>query len=523
MDIKNFLQGINEDLQRMGTNVAKLYWGLTTTGDPSYGEAIEKAEIEMRLYLSDKERFEMVQAFMGQTSDEIEKRELRLLFQAMLPNQLPRERIEATVRKEVEIESIFTNFRAKIDDREVSNNEITEILEKSNDTELRKKAWIAGKAVGERIAPILIELIKTRNENAKILSFNNHYDMMMELQELSTEQIHSMFNEFKKNTDDLFTEIKGEIDRSLAEKFGVERSEIYPWHYSDLWFQEVPEIDDYDYNAIFKDRDIVELTRRTYELIGLDISDILERSDLYERKGKNQHAFTISIDRERDVRVLANIRPSIKEAGTMLHEFGHAVYDKYIDKTLPFILREPAHIFTTEAIAMLFERNARDPEWYDRVVNLSESEIIKFEEKLSKLHKFQLAILSRWVIAFVFFEKELYKDPEGDLNNLWYDTLKELQYINPPEERRNYPDWAAKIHFGTSPVYYHNYLLGEMLASQLKDFIKNNVSENLLNKNTGEYLVEEIFRKGSRYRWDELIERATGKPLTPTFLIEDIK
>ena len=46
--------------------------------------------------------------------------------------------------------------------------------------------------------------------------------------------------------------------------------------------------------------------------------------------------------------------------GTMVHELGHAVYDLAIDPELPWLLREPAHTFTTEAIAMLHGRLVRD-------------------------------------------------------------------------------------------------------------------------------------------------------------------
>ena len=51
-------------------------------------------------------------------------------------------------------------------------------------------------------------------------------------------------------------------------------------------------------------------------------------SDLYARDGKSQHAFCIDIDREGDVRVLCNVEPSERWMETMLHEFGHAVYDR---------------------------------------------------------------------------------------------------------------------------------------------------------------------------------------------------
>ena len=53
---------------------------------------------------------------------------------------------------------------------------------------------------------------------------------------------------------------------------------------------------------------------------------MLARSDLYEKTGKSPHAFCTDIDREGDVRVLANIVPNEYWMGTMLHELGHAVY-----------------------------------------------------------------------------------------------------------------------------------------------------------------------------------------------------
>ena len=79
----------------------------------------------------------------------------------------------------------------------------------------------------------------------------------------------------------------------------------------------------------------------------------MARSDLRERAGKSQHAFCLRVGRSYpyDVRVLANVRDDAYWTNTMLHELGHAVYDKYIDPSLPYLLRTVAHTNTTEAIA----------------------------------------------------------------------------------------------------------------------------------------------------------------------------
>ena len=84
---------------------------------------------------------------------------------------------------------------------------------------------------------------------------------------------------------------------------------------------------------------------------------MIARSDLYEKQGKSPHAFCTDIDREGDVRVLANIVPNEYWMGTMLHELGHSVYSsKNIPRSVPYVLRGESHILTTEGVAMMFER-----------------------------------------------------------------------------------------------------------------------------------------------------------------------
>ena len=108
-----------------------------------------------------------------------------------------------------------------------------------------------------------------------------------------------------------------------------------------------------------EDADLVELSRRTYDGIGLETRDVLARSDLFPRDGKCQHAFCIDIDRAGDVRVLANVVPNQYWMDTMLHELGHATFDTGLDPSLPWLLRD-THLVVTEGIAILMGRLAGD-------------------------------------------------------------------------------------------------------------------------------------------------------------------
>jgi hypothetical protein len=41
-------------------------------------------------------------------------------------------------------------------------------------------------------------------------------------------------------------------------------------------------------------------------------------------------------------------------------------------------------------------------------------------------------------------------------------------------------------------------------------------------KDAGDFLAEHVFAPGASLRWDHLIERATGTPLTPAALARDL-
>jgi peptidyl-dipeptidase A len=222
----------------------------------------------------------------------------------------------------------------------------------------------------------------------------------------------------------------------------------------------------------FRNRDLTKLTRRTYDTLGLDVRGVVARSDLYGRPGKNQHAFCLSVGREYpyDVRVLANVRPDAYWMNTMLHEFGHAVYDRHINPKLPYFLRTVAHTCTTEAIALMMGALAEEPGW------LEKGELDGDVERLAARRRADRLVFTRWALVMFHFEKEFYEDPDrDDLNKLWWDLVERLQLVNRPPERDE-PDWAAKIHVAIAPVYYHNYVLGNLISVQLRNHLETRVT-----------------------------------------------
>ena len=194
---------------------------------------------------------------------------------------------------------------------------------------------------------------------------------------------------------------------------------------------------------------------------------MIARSDLYEKPGKSPHAFCTDIDREGDVRVLANIVPNEYWMGTMLHELGHSVYSsKNIPAALPYVLRTEAHILTTEGVAMMFERFSQGAPTGSRrwASGCADPQGVR-RGRARRCCANRLLIFSRWCQVMLRFEKALYADPDAGPERALVGPGREVPDCCKRPEGRNAPDYASKIHIVSAPAYYHNYMMGELFAS----------------------------------------------------------
>ena len=290
--------------------------------------------------------------------------------------------------------------------------------------------------------------------------------MQLSLNEQSQEEVLKLFDNLDALTREPFAAAKREIDTALSLNYGIDVDELRPWHYHDPFFQESPAIFTVNLDSPFASADILQLCRTFYAGIGLPIDDVIARSDLYEKPGKSPHAFCTDIDREGDVRVLANIVPNEYWMGTMLHELGHSVYSsKNIPQSVPYVLRTDAHILCTEGVAMMFERFSKNGDWLAKM-GVDVSDPGKYTETGMKMRRNQLLIFSRWCQVMLRFEKSMYADPQQNLNKLWWDLVEKYQLLKRPAARDE-PDFASKIHVVSAPAYYHNYMMGQLFACQV--------------------------------------------------------
>jgi peptidyl-dipeptidase A len=527
-----FVSEHEEKIRPLEIAVALAWWKANTSGNDDDFAAKERAQNELDRALSDAKRFAELKAIReAKPADQLLARQIEVLHLGYLEKQVPPELLRQITAKANAVEKAFNVYRAKVGDRQMTDSAVRKVLSESKDSAERKAVWEASKAVGPLVEADLKELVALRNEVARRLGFKNYHVMQLYINEQSQEDVIRLFDELDELTRGPFEASKAKIDEKLAADYHIPVVELRPWHYHDPFFQEAPSVFGTNLDVVFEklpQEGISRLCEKFYAGIDLPIDDVLERSDLYERRGKSPHAFCTDIDREGDVRVLANIVPNEYWMSTMLHELGHAVYSsKNIPATMPYVLRTDAHILATEGVAMMFERFAKSGDWLV-AMGVEVPDVKAYNEAGASMRRNQLLIFSRWCQVMLRFEKGLYEDPTQDLNRLWWDLVEKYQGLHRPEGR-NAPDYASKIHIVSAPAYYHNYMLGQLFACQVHRAIAREVlhAENwpsafyVENSAVGRFMQEKVFAPGRSLSWNELTRHATGEPLSAQAFAEE--
>jgi peptidyl-dipeptidase A len=505
-----------------------VYWDAATTGKPDKFDEYAQLQLQIRRMYSDPNDFARLKAFRkARLGDPRLARQMDKLYYAYLQNQIEPHLLQQIVELETKVQEAYNNYRGTVGDRQITMSDIYTIMTTEKDVARREAAWRASRQVGDVIVDDFLRLVRLRNQAARKLGFDNFHTMTVVAGEQDVGELDTIFDDLDRLTREPFARMKKELDGILAKGYGISPDELMPWHYHDPFFQRTPLVYDVDLDAYYKRRDVKELTRRFYDGAGLPIEDILDDSDLYYREGKYPHAFSHDVDRKGDVRVLANLQDTERWMETLLHEVGHAIYDRYHDPNEPWLLREPAHPFTTEAIAMLFGRLSRNAAWMQQMLGLSDEETAKIAKVSSRYLRFQQVLFVRWALVMYHFERALYANPDQDLNTLWWNLVEKYQLVRRPPGPAD-AGWLSKLHFTTAPCYYHNYVLGELLASQLHYYIVHHVLglesdagvSYVGDRRVGRYLREKVFGPGALYPWNEMIRRATGEPLTPKYFVE---
>lgn len=483
--------------------------------------ALEFYGKKLDLVFEDIEGLETVSTLLrsGEISDESLRRQLELLYLHLLNRQSNVREKEELFRQDLKIMQDFPQFIPFFRGEKVSEGSLYSILYNSVNSDALEEAWSSLMSFGEFAAPELIRSVKLRNSIARQLGYNDYYELAMAFYEQDPDEVSRLFGSFEQETRGLYLKVKNYTDSLIMLRYGISREEIMPWHYQAKFFTHIPvSFTPPEFYSLYEGTDLMAATSGFYSRIGLPVDDIMERSGTDSLGNGVNVSFMMNVDYRGDIRVM------VGDAGNphrnfrfMLHEYAHAVHNKYIDPDIPYLLRMP-NLAVAEAVAVLFERRFYDPYLLQQTMGVSDTSINRFIAECRPSDEMNHLVYMRFIYLMSVFERELFRNPDQDLNALWYRLMKEVLLIDCPR-RHKYPDWAASRHIFFSHAVVHNYLLADIIASQIQHKVEYDVLREGASFETGiaghpelgDYFITEIFSNGNCLPWEELIRQATGE------------
>ena len=411
--------------------------------------------------------------------------------------------LKALETKEKEIEKKFNLHQRIVNGRVYTEADINLILENSKDEKFREKLFLAKASAGDIIADDVIELIKRRNEFAQKQRYGTYFDYQYDSQtELPLADLLKMTDTVYQRVKDINYSLIRSENSFLSKIFGIPAEKLMRFHKS------------YSTNTgdgktvkqkLFTVDKVIQTVKKAYMGMGFDIDNMPIKTDLYPRKNKDTSAFCIAIIPGKDIRVMANLTNSTDGLLTLMHEFGHAVYEAKSKSDLPFVEQSPSGVMN-ESVALMME-DVGNFEVLNDISKRNESLSLKQRIKISRVNN---------IISDLFdieFERELYKNPYQDPKLLWKKLMTKYYYDSEKEPLTN--RWATNTLLITNPAYCPNYFLADIIKVQMYSTLKQKFGELTKNPNVANFLNNKLFKYGSSMSDNILVNKITGKDISP--------
>ena len=431
------------------------------------------------------------------------KKQLRTLTSAFGDGIEFKEELKAMSEKENEISQKLNSYVMQIDGKPVSKAELSRIMESEKDPVLRKKAADAKIKSGDLIADDLVELVKMRNDFAKKKGYDNYFDYKIaEDYDIQPKELDKLLTDVAKNTKNSNEKVMKGIKKDLSEAFGVKPEDLRSYHFGYLAGEDPEKLVN---DVITSKEDVVEISKKAYKGMGYDVDKLPITLDLFPRENKNTHGFSFPIEAGKDARILANLTDNVSSVDTLMHELGHSVFTVKTDSKLPYMVQDTTSTMT-EAVAMMMGDMIRTEGLVKDRVSPEVNE--KFAKSLGK----EESTFVGSSMAIIDFERNMYKNPDQDLKQLWKDMSVKYKGRSEQDEATN--EWATIPHFLSHPAYYQNYFRASLIKAQLYDALTDKFGKLTENDKTADYLNENLFKYGGSKDDNELLTEITGKELS---------
>ncbi|KAL6764974.1 oligoendopeptidase [Haematococcus lacustris] len=399
----------------------------------------------------------------------------------------------------------------------------------------RKACWEGLRGIGPFVAQRFLDIVKARNQLARLLGYQDFYDYKVTSAEgFGKTRLFEIMDDLERRSRPIMEAARSKL---AAEKGAAA---LEPWNigYS-LAGDTEKALDPY-----FPFEDAVDVWARTFAALGIHYRGSTMRLDLCDREGKYSNGFChwpqpawkradgSWVAAQTNFTSLAT--PSQVGSGktalvTLLHEGGHAAHFANIVQRSPFFSQEraPTSVAYAENQSMFLDAFAGDAAWLARYARSREGQpvpmsVIEAHKRATQPYE---VFALRGMLAVPYFEKALYEMPEDQL------TVEALIQLADKVEQDIQGGLAGRpllsvphILADEASCYYHGYVLAEMSVHQTRAYFDAKLGGKLVdNPQVGKELAEVYWAPGNGAAFLDLVQQLTGTPLAADAWIKHLE
>ena len=549
-DVQTYLDAYNVAFQKLLIANNEAQWKLNTMiidGDTITAQIATKTGEAFAQFTGSKENIEKAKTYL-KSKDQLTPLQIKqletILFMAGGNPEVAGDVVKQRIKAETDQTGLLYGFKYLLKGKEVTTNNIDEILRNSNVLDDRLAAWNTSKEVGKTLKTGLENLRNLRNKSVQALEYKDFFAYQAAEYGMSSDEVMQSCNLMINDVWPLYRELHTWARYELAAKYKQPVPEYLPAHWlPNRWGQDwtaMVNAEGINLDEALKTKSpewIVQQGEAFYKSLGFNAlpKSFYEKSSLYPlpaeaKYKKNNHASAWHIDNDKDVRSLMSVEPNTEWWGTALHELGHIYYyQTYSNPDVPIILRGGANRAYHEAMGSLIGLAAMQKPFLQNFGLVGKN--VKTNDTINMLKEaLDYVVHIPWGAGVMTgFENELYTKnlTKDEFNKAWWELVKKYQGIVPPIDRGEiYCDAATKTHINDDAAQYYDYSMSNVLLFQFHDHIaKKILKQDPHNTNywgstaTGQFL-KELMYPGASVDWREHLKKNLGSDMSAKPMLE---
>jgi peptidyl-dipeptidase A len=461
-----------------------------------------------------------------------------ILYMAGANPEVAGDIVKQRIKAEADQTGLLYGYKFMLGQKEVTTNDLDDILKNSNNLNERMDAWVCSKDLGKTLKTGLDNLRGLRNKSVQALQYKDYFAYQAAEYNMSSDEVMASCQGMIKDIWPLYRELHTWARYELAKKYNQPVPEYLPAHWlPNRWGQDwtaMVNVEGINLDETLKPKGaewIVTQGEAFYKSLGFDALPVsfYEKSSLYPLPPntpykKNNHASAWHMDNDKDVRSLMSVEPNTEWWGTVLHELGHIYYYKtYSNPDVPIILRSGANRAYHEAMGSLIGLAALQKPFLQQF-GLVGKDVVSNDTLNMLKESLDFVVHIPWGAGVMTeFEYNLYAKnlSVNQFNTEWWKLVKKYQGIVPPNERGEmYCDAATKTHINDDAAQYYDYSMSNVLLFQFHDHIANKIlKQDPHNTNywgsteTGKFL-KSLMQPGASVDWREHLKKHLGSEMS---------